>query len=164
LANTFKVPELTFTDKATKRRFNYQTWFTKLRSILAMFNDTTCVIQGEIIIPYKDADCFGNKALFLLIGSRVDAYFQRAIRKFEGKGDQALSYIKNHCASTTADDTHHFHHFFTLICMKENESATNYFRCFTFAWTEAVGVGNSYSEQSLVNFALAGLITSKNPK
>ena len=30
LANTYKVPELTFTDKATKRRFNYQTCFTKL--------------------------------------------------------------------------------------------------------------------------------------
>jgi hypothetical protein len=30
LANTYKVPELTFTEKATKRRFNYQTCFTKL--------------------------------------------------------------------------------------------------------------------------------------
>ena len=164
LANTYKVPELTFTDKATKRRFNYQTWFTKLRPILAMFNDTACLIQGEKITPYKDTDCIGNKALFLLIGSRVDAYFNRAIRKFEGKGDQALLYIKNHCASTSADDTHHFHHLFISIRIKENESATNYFRRFTFARTEAEGVGNTYSEQSLVNFALAGLITSKNPK
>jgi hypothetical protein len=125
---------------------------------------TTCVIQGETIIPYRDADCIGNKALFFLIGSRVDAYFQRAIRKFEGKGDQALLYIKNHCDNTTADDTHHFHHLFTSIRIKENESATNYFCHFSFAWTEAEGVGNTYSEQSLVNFALAGLITSKNPK
>jgi len=164
LANTYKVPELTFTDKATKRRFNYQTWFTKLRPILAMFNDTACLIQGEKITPYKDTDCIGNKALFLLIGSRVDAYFNRAIRKFEGKGDQALLYIKNHCASTSADDTHHFHHLFISIRIKENESATNYFRRFTFARTEAEGVGNTYSEQSLVNFALAGLITSRNPK
>jgi hypothetical protein len=129
-----------------------------------MFNDTARLIQGEKIIPYQDTDCIGNKALFLLIGSRVDAYFQRAIRKSEGKGDQVLLYIKNHCASTTADDTHHFHHLFTLIHIKEHESATNYFRRFTFAQTEAEGVGNTYSEQSLVNFALAGLITSKNPK
>jgi hypothetical protein len=116
------------------------------------------------IHPFTDGDCIGNKALFLLIGSRVDGYFQRAIRKYEGKGDQALIFIKNQCASTTADDTHHFHHLFTSLQIKENESATNFFRQFTFAQTEAEGVGNTYSDPSLVNFALAGLATSKNPK
>jgi hypothetical protein len=59
---------------------------------------------------------------------------------------------------------HHFHHLFTSIRIKENESATIFFRRFTFARTEAEGVGNMYSEQSLVNFALAGLGTSKSPK
>jgi len=129
-----------------------------------MFSETSEVIQGERIIPFKDANCVGNKALYLVIGSRVDAYFQWAIRKLESKGDQALLLIKNQCASTTADDTHHFHHLFTSIRIKENESATNFFRRFTFARTEAEGVVNVYSEQSLVNFALAGLGTSKSPK
>ncbi len=94
----------------------------------------------------------------------MDAYFQRAIRKLERKGDQALLLIKNQCASATADDTNHFHHLFTSIRIKKNESATNFFKRFTFARTEAKGVGNVYSEQSLVNFALAGLSTSKYPK
>jgi len=164
LANTYKVPELNFFDQAGRRRFGYQTWLNKLRPILAMFPETSEVIQGEKIIPFKDANCVGIKALYLVIGSRVDAYFQRAIRKLEGKGDQALLLMKNQCASTTADDTHHFHHLFTSIRIKENESATNFFRRFTFTRTEAEGVGNVYSEQSLVNFALAGLGTSKNPK
>jgi hypothetical protein len=164
LANTYKVPELTFTDKASQRQFAYQTWFNKLRPILAMFKETSNLIQGEKITPFKDVDCVGNKALFLLIGSCVDAYFQRAIRKYEGKGDQVMLFIKNQCASTTADDTHHFHHLFTSIRIKENKSATNFFCRFTFARTEAEGVGNTYSDASLVNFALAGLATSKNPK
>jgi translation initiation factor IF-1 len=164
LANTYKVPELTFFDQAGRRRFGYQTWLNRLRPILAMFSETSEVIQGEKIIPFKDANCAGNKALYLVIGSRVDAYFQRAIRKLEGKGDQALLLIKNQCASTTADDMHHFHHLFTSIRIKENESANNFFRRFTFARTEAEGVGNVYSEQSLVNFALAGLGSSKSPK
>jgi len=30
LANTYRVPELTFTDQASRRRFNFQTWFNKL--------------------------------------------------------------------------------------------------------------------------------------
>jgi transposase InsO family protein len=59
---------------------------------------------------------------------------------------------------------HHFHHLFTSLRIKENESATNFFRRFTFARTEAEGVGNTYQEASLVNFALAGLAMSKNPK
>jgi hypothetical protein len=120
--------------------------------------------SGKKVTPFDDTDCIGNKALYLLIGSRVDAYFQRAIRKFEGKGDQALLYIKNLCASVYADDTHHFHYLFTSIRIKEQESATNYFRRFTFARTEAEGAGNIYTEQALVNFALAGLATSKNPR
>jgi hypothetical protein len=37
VANTYKVPELTFTDKATWCWSQYQTWFTKLWPILAMF-------------------------------------------------------------------------------------------------------------------------------
>jgi hypothetical protein len=164
LANTYKVPELNFFDQAGRHWFGYQTWFNKLRPILAMFPETSEVIQGEKIIPFKDANCVGNKALYLVIGSQVDAYFQRAIRKLEGKGDQALMLIKTQCASTTADDTHHFHHLFTSIWIKENESASNFFRRFTFARTEAEGVGNVYANQSLVNFALAGLGTSKNPK
>jgi len=164
LANTYKVPELTFTDKATRRRNQYQTWFTKLCPILAMFTETADVIQGEKIIPFEDVACIGNKALYLLIGARVDAYFLRAIRKFESKGDQALLYIKNLCASVNADDTHHFHYLFTSLRIKDQESATNYFRRFTFARTEAEGAGNSYTEDSLVNFSLAGLTTTKNPK
>ena len=164
MANTYKVPELTFSDQAGKRRFGYQTWFKKLRQLLAMFPETSDVIQGVKIVPFKDANCVGNKALYLVIGSRVDAFFQRTIRKLEGKGDQALLFIKNQCASTTADDTHHFHHLFTSICIKENESATNFFKRFTFARTEAEGIGNVYSKLSLVNFALARLSTSKYPK
>jgi len=62
-ANTYKVPELTFTDKATRRRSQYQTWFTKLRPILAMFPDTAKLIEGEKVVPYADKDCVGNKVL-----------------------------------------------------------------------------------------------------
>jgi hypothetical protein len=164
LANRYKVPELTFTDKARACQSAYQTWFNKLCQILAIFKETSTLIQREKITPFKDIDCIGNKAVFLLIGSQVDAYFQRAIRKFEGKGDQAMIFIKNQCASTTADDMHHFHHLFTSLQIKENENAMNFFRRFTFAQTEAEGVENTHQVASLVNFALASLVTSKNPK
>jgi hypothetical protein len=75
-----------------------------------------------------------------------------------------LLYIENFCASINADDTHHIHYLFTSIQIKEQESATNYFHGFTFTRTEAKGAGNTYTKQSLVNFALAGLATPKNPK
>jgi hypothetical protein len=127
LANTYKVPELMFSNQAGRHCFGYQTWFKKLRPILAIFPETSEVIQGDKIVPFKDVNCVRNKALYLIIGSWVDAYIQRAIRKLEGKGDQALLLIKNQCVSTTADHTHHFHHLFTSIRIRENESATIFF-------------------------------------
>jgi hypothetical protein len=75
-----------------------------------------------------------------------------------------MIFIKNQRASTTAADMHHFHHLFTSLQIKENENATNFFRRFTFARTEAEGVGNTYQDTSLVNFALAGLATKKKTR
>lgn len=151
LASTYKVPELTFVKKAAWCCLNYQGWIARLRPILAMFTETAPVLDKEHVIHFTSADCIENKALFLLISSRVDDYFQRAIRGFEGKGDKALQFIKTKCANIMADDTHHFHHLFTSICIKKNESATSYFRHFTFGCTEAEGAGNSYTGEALVN-------------
>ena len=89
LADTYKVPELKFEEQATKQRYNYRNWITKLRPILAMFSHTSSVIKEDEIIPFQNPNCIGNKALYLLIGSRVDGYFQRAIKQFKGKGDKA---------------------------------------------------------------------------
>ncbi len=94
LENTYKVPELTFSNQAGRCCFGYQTWFNKLRPFLAMFPETSEAIQGDKIVPFKDANYVRNKALYLVIVSWVDAYFQCAIRKLEGKGDQALLFIK----------------------------------------------------------------------
>jgi hypothetical protein len=129
-----------------------------------MFPETSPVLNKEDIIPFSSVGCIGNKALFLLISSRVDDYFQQAIHGFEGQGDRVFQFIKTKCTNITADDTHHFHHIFMSKRIKENESATSYFRPFTFGHTEAEGAGNSYTGEALVNFALAGLTTSKNPR
>jgi hypothetical protein len=40
LANSYKVPELTFDVQASKRRFNFSTWYSKLQTILSMFPQT----------------------------------------------------------------------------------------------------------------------------
>jgi hypothetical protein len=81
LAETYKVPELHFNEQASKRRFNYQNWIMKLRPILAMFPQTAKVLPGDTIIPFEDLHHAGNRALYLLICSRADAYFQRAVKK-----------------------------------------------------------------------------------
>jgi hypothetical protein len=93
LAQTYKVAELPFDNQATKRRMNYFLWSTKLRLILAMFPQTSKVLNSVNVTPFEDADCVGNKALYLLASATVDEYFQRAIKKFEGYGDKALSFI-----------------------------------------------------------------------
>jgi len=145
LASTYKVPELTFVKKAARHLLTYQGWIARLHPILAMFPEMASVLKQEDIIPFIPADCIGNKALFLLISSRVDDYFQKPIHGFEGKGDKEQQFIKTKCANITADDTHHFHHLFTSIWIKENESTTSYFCHFTFGRMEAKGSGNTYT-------------------
>jgi hypothetical protein len=146
LAEKYKVPELTFDTKATKRRANYYLWSSKLRPILAMFPQTNKVLYNGNITSYDNPNDVGNKALYLVISAKVDEYFQRAIKKFEGFGDKALSFIKIQCANISSEDTHHFHHLFTTLWIKDNESATNFFKRFTFALTEAEAAGNCYSD------------------
>jgi hypothetical protein len=127
LAEKYKVPELTFDTKATKRRANYYFWSSKLRPILAMFPQTNKVLYDGNITSFTDPEDIGNKALYLVISAKVDEYFQRAIKKFEGYGDKALSFIKIQCANIGSEDTHHFHHLFSTLRIKDNESATNFF-------------------------------------
>jgi hypothetical protein len=162
LAQTYKVAELTFDNKATKRRTNYFLWSTKLRPILAMFSQTSKVLNSANVVPFDDADCVGNKALYLLVSATVDEYFQRAIKQFEGYGDKALAFIKTQCADISPEDTYHYHHVFTTLRIKDNESATYFFKRFTFAQTEAEAAGNTYSENQLVSYALAGFTSTHN--
>ncbi len=106
----------------------------------------------------------GNKALYLLIGSCIDGYFQRAIKQFEGHGDKALEFIKKQCASISAMDRHYFHHLFTSIHIKDNESATSFLRRFTYGKVQVESASNHYTEPELVDFVLAGLYNTKNMK
>jgi hypothetical protein len=122
------------------------------------------LFQDNDIIPYENPEDIGNKALYILISSKVDEYFQRAIKQFEGYGDKALSFIKIQCADINSEDTHHFHHLFITMRIKDNESATNFFRHFTFTRTEAEAAGNTYTEQQWVSFALAGMNNISNPR
>jgi hypothetical protein len=164
ISETYKIPELAFDSKAKMRHSNYFTWCSKLRPILAMFPQTSKVFHDNEVIPYENPEDIGNKALYILISSKVDEYFQRAIKQFEGYGDKALSFIKIQCAHINSEDTHHFHHLFTTLRIKDNESATNFFRHFTFARTEAEAAGNTYTEQQLVSFALAGMNNTSNSR
>jgi hypothetical protein len=115
LANTYKVPELKFSDQASKRRSAYNAWVTKMRTILSMFPGTMNLFQQDTIIPFSDPDCAENKAVFLLISSKIDTYFLKAIMIHNGKGDKALELIKMQCANIEALDKHHFHHLFTTL-------------------------------------------------
>jgi len=157
LANTYNVPELKFSEQAVKRRSSYTAWITKLKTILSMFPNTMNLIGRDAILPFSDLNFFENKVIFLLIGSKVDAYFLKAIMVHEGKGDKALDIIKNQCAHLGAADKHHYHHLFTTLHIWSDESATNFFCRFTFARSASEAALNIYTEAELVHFALNGL-------
>jgi hypothetical protein len=129
-----------------------------------MFPQTAVVFQENENVSFSNPDDIGNRALYLLICSKVDEYFQWSVKQFEGFGDKALASIKIQCANINAEDTHHYHHMFTSLHIKYNESATNFFRRFTYAHTEVEAAGNSYTNERLVSYALSGLNSTHNTK
>jgi len=94
LADSYKVLELKFDEQASKRRFNYQAWIMKLQPILAMFTQTASVLPNDKVVPFSDPHATGNQALYLLISSCTDSYFQWAIKQFEPFGDKALALLQ----------------------------------------------------------------------
>jgi predicted HD phosphohydrolase len=86
------------------------------------------------------------------------------MRHFAGQKDKALAFIQTQCANISSEDKNHFHHAFTTLRIKENESTTAFIRRFIFAKTEAEAAGNTYFEHKLVSFVLSGLSFSKYPK
>jgi len=160
----YLIKLLKFSEQASKRRSNYSAWVTKIKSILSMFPKTMNVLQQETIIRYTDPNGMENKALFLLISSEADAYFLKAIMIHEGKRDKALEVIKTQCAHIAAADMHHYHYLFTSLQIPTDESATSFFRHFTFAHSASESANNSYSEEELVNFALSRLSYTSSPK
>ena len=129
----------------------------KLRPILAMFPQTAKVLPSDTIVPFADPHCTGNRALYLLVCSRVHLYFQRAIKQFEPFGDKALDLIQKQCAHKSRMDKHYFHELFTGLHIRDDESATSFLKRFTYSKTTAEDATNAYTEEQLVDYVFAGL-------
>lgn len=82
--------------------------------ILAMFPSTTRIIKVEQIISYLDPLTIGNKAIYFLVASRVDEYFQCAIKNFTGYGDRALRFLQQQCTNIEESDKHHYNLLFII--------------------------------------------------
>ncbi len=77
LANTYNVPELKFSDQASKRQTAYNAWITKLQTILSMFPGTMNLFQQDNIVPFSDPNCAKNKAIFLLLDQKLMLIFSK---------------------------------------------------------------------------------------
>jgi hypothetical protein len=133
----------------------------KLQPILAMFLQISLVLPKDKVIPFEDPNAIGNRALHLLISSWTDSYFQHAIRQFEPFGNKALELLQEQYAHISREDNSYFHEQLIRLKNRENESASNFIKCFTYAKTTAEAASNCYSDDQLVDFILAGIHSSK---
>ena len=108
-----------------------------------------------------DPAAIGNRALYLLISSRVDSYFQHAIRQFEPFGDKALELLQDQCAHISREDKSYFHERLVGLRIREDETASSFIKRFTYAKATAEAASNTCTDNQLVDFALAGLRSSK---
>jgi hypothetical protein len=135
LAETYKVPELKFDEQASKHHYNYQTWIMCLQPIIAIYPQTAPVLPGDKVIPFVDSHTIGNHV--------------------------ALALIQNQCAHISREDKGYFHETFVALRIRENETASNFLKRFTYAKTTAEAASNEYTTDQLVDYLLAGLRPSK---
>jgi len=133
----------------------------KIQPISAMFSQTATVLPNDKIVSFRDPHAIGNRALYLLISSRTDSYFQRAIKQFEPFGDKALELLQEQCAHISREDQSGFHQHLVRLKIRDNESASSFIKRFTYAKTTAEAAPNTYSNNQLMDFVLAGLRSSK---
>jgi len=126
-----------------------------------MFQQTATVLPHDKIVPFKDAQCIGNHALYLLISSRMDSYFQRAIKQFKPFGNKALELLQEQCTHISREDQSYFHERLVGLKIRENESASSFLKRFTYAKTTAEAASNTYTDDQLVDFIFTGIRSSK---
>jgi len=132
-----------------------------LQPILAMFTQMACVLPRDKVVPFGDPTATGNRALYLLISSRVDSYFQRAIWQLEPFSDKALELLQDQFAHISREDKSNFHEMLIGLCIQDNKSASNFIKRFTYAKTTAEAVSDAYTNKQLVDFVLVGFRASK---
>jgi hypothetical protein len=78
LADSYKVPTLKFNSDPIKQQKYYNEWTSKIYSFTYMFHQTVRVMRSGAfgtITFYDEPQYIGNKALYMLISSRVDFHF-----------------------------------------------------------------------------------------
>jgi len=133
----------------------------RLQPILAMFSQTASVLPNDTVVPFSNPHATGNQALYLLISSRTDSYFQCSIKQFEPFGDKALTLLQEQCAHIRREDKSYFHERLVGLKIRENERASSFIKCLNYAKTTAEAGSNTYSDDQLVDFVLAGMRSSK---
>jgi hypothetical protein len=91
----------------------------------------------------------------------VDSFFQRAIKQYEPFGDKALELLQEQCAHISREDKSYFHEHLVGLRIREQESASNFIKRFTYAKTTAEAASKTYTNEQLVDFVLAGLRSTK---
>jgi len=158
-----KVNELKYEEQAGKRRLYFHNWLTRLAAVIKMFPQTAPVlaIDNEIVL-FPDPTCIGNRALYMLLCSKVDNFYRTLIQREHNLGDRALKLLKSYCASCTLVDKNHFHREFTNLRLSNDETATHFLKRFTIARTKAIIADNIYSDDETVDLFLAALAQTKN--
>jgi hypothetical protein len=97
-----------------------------------MLPQTAAVLSGNTVNPFLDPYNDGNRALYLLVCSQTDAYFQHAVKLYEPFGNKALELMHKQCAHISRMDKHHFHETFTGLRIRDSESAMSFLKRFTY--------------------------------
>ena len=92
-----------------------------------------------------------KKSTRKLLHVNIDVHSRRLIAEFPKDGIKCIERLSSYCANMTFAENNRYDRTFQKVTHKGGESAINYVKRFQNAHALSVPVGNSYSEDQLMN-------------
>ena len=125
-------------------RFAWHDIFTVHRNLWSSFR-LSKIGGDDVIVDYSKKDIRN------LLHANIDVHSRRLIAEFPKDGMKCIEKLQSHFANITFSDKSRYDRTFQQVTHKVGGYAINYINRFQNAHTLSVLVGNSYSEDQLMN-------------
>ena len=133
------------------RRIYFLTFIDSLDMIFSQYRETCQVLLDYPKIGGDDViEDYAKKAIKNLLRANIDVHSRRLIAEFPKYGIKYIEKLKSHCANMTFADKSIYDRILQQVTHKGGESAINYIKRFQNSHALSVSVGNSYSENQLM--------------
>ena len=146
-----KIIRFKMDEDPLQRRIYFLTFIDSLDMIFSQYRETCEVLLDYPKIGGDDViEDYVKKAIKNILNETIDVHSRRLISEFLKDGIKCIEKSQSHCANTTFANKSRYDRTFQQVTHKGGESTINYIKRFQNEHALSFSVGNSYSEDQLM--------------